>query len=191
MNKFHSLLIISLIGSLGLFSGCATDPEPFDPLPKESQSGQRIIGCRINGEVWKPYREFRWDLKGSNTDRLARYSAKSKTLWVIGLNETSGQLEFSLVNVTGPGKYTLDNSSSNMRLPVANGGCFSAGPAYYLSENEHYTDSTNQGEVVVTKLADGIVAGRFSFKAINKITGKVVNVTDGRFDFYYLPGIGD
>lgn len=191
MNKLHSLLLIPLIGILGLFSGCTTEPEPFDPLPKESQSGQRTIGCRIDDEVWKPYRAFRWDIKGGNNDRLARYSEKSKTLWVGGTNETIGSVDMCLINVTGPGKYVLDSFSPDVVRPVANCGLFSASPEYYISSNTLATDATNQGEVIITKLADNIVAGRFSFKAVNKKTGKIVSITDGRFDFYYSPGVDD
>ena len=187
MNVSHRFLSIPLVWSLLLTIGCAT--KPVDPLPEETQSGQRTLACRIDGQVWQPYKTFTWDIKGGNNDRLARYSEKSKTLWVGGSNETLGRIDFCLTNVTSVGRYILDGYSDDVLRPVANCGIFS--PTYYLSDQTYYTDSTNRGEVVITKLADKIVAGRFSFKALNKKTGKVINVAEGRFDFYYSPGIND
>lgn len=164
--------------------------EAVDPMPKETQSGQDIIACRIDGDLWKPYKNFNWDFKSGGTGRIARYSTKSKTLFVGGVNQKEGRsIDFSLINCAGEGTYALTNQCNDIVRPTVNCGAFS--PSAYISGDTYWTDAQATGEVVITKLTDRIVAGRFFFVATNPKTGKTVKVTDGRFDFFYAKGVDD
>lgn len=185
-------ILVSLIGvNLCVFFiaiGCSSPS--VDPLPQESQSGQNIIGCRIDGEVWLPSFDFSRDFKRGGTGRIARYSTKKKTLYVGGTNEnTGGSINLSLANCSQEGTYSLDDRSTDLMRPVSNSGSFS--PSGYIGEDTYWTTSQYSGQVVITKLTNQIVSGRFSFTAWNQNTGKTVHVTDGRFDFFYSPGVDD
>lgn len=82
--------------------------EVVDPMPPASQTGQGIIACRINGDLWLPAKPFTWDFKSGGAGRIARYSAKSKTLFVGGSNQIDGrQIFFSLINFDKEGTYSL------------------------------------------------------------------------------------
>lgn len=159
-------------------------------MPKETQNGQDIIACRIDGDLWVPYKAFTWDLKSGGTGQIARYSTKSKTLFVGGVNQREGRIiDFSLINCTREGTYDLTNQCSDMVRPTVNCGAFS--PSAYISGDTYWTDAQATGEVVITKLTDRIVAGRFSFVAVNALRVDKVKVTDGRFDFVYAKGVDD
>jgi Family of unknown function (DUF6252) len=163
--------------------------QSIDPLPKETQSGQNTLACRIDGAAWKPYIEFDFSLKG-NIVPIVRYSFKSKTLYVNGLNQKDGRIiAISLINFTGVGTYKLVSNNADMARPVVNSGAFS--PSTYIYDNTFWTDATHKGEVIITRLSDGIVSGRFSYDAFNPKTNKTVGITDGRFDYYYRLGVDD
>ncbi len=179
--------LLTLLVSLLLFT-CQS--EVVDPMPPASQSGQGIIACRIDGDLWLPAKSFTWDFKSGGTGRIARYSAKSKTLFVGGSNQTDGrQISFSLINCDKEGTYSLTDQCPDQVRPSVNCGVFS--PTVYLSGDTYWTNAQATGEVVITKLTEKIVAGRFSFVATGSKTSKRVQVTDGRFDFLYAPGVDD
>jgi hypothetical protein len=136
-----------------------------------------------------PATVFDWSSTGNN-NRIARYSSKRNTLYVGGVNQKDEQqIGFSIVNCTKEGTYTLLGKNSDVIRPTVNSGFFS--PSKYLSTDTYWTDSLHRGEVVITKLTKQIVAGRFSFVSFNAQTGKMMRITDGRFDFYYSPGVDD
>lgn len=172
-----------------LIMSCSSPPDP-EALPQESQSGQNIIACRIDGKVWQPRIDFFKNFKGGGTGSIARYSAKSKTLFFGGQNDDDGRtIGVSLANCSQEGTYFLDSQSIDVLRPTNNSGYFS--PSVYISENTYWTTTQYTGQVVITKLRDRIVSGRFAFTALNQKTGKTIHVTDGRFDFFYAPGIND
>lgn len=157
--------------------------EVYDPLPPATQVGNGTLACRINGEVWNPYNS---DFKSGSTS--ARYLEKSKTLYIGGFNtRTSQGFSFGLSNYTGQtGVYVLDSLCNDLPRVCANFGRFS--PIKYFDFNESsWTSSQYKGKVEITKHTDGgIVSGTFSFEAQNRTTGKVVKITDGRFDMIYI-----
>lgn len=55
-----------------------------------------------------------------------------------------------------------------------------------LGGTEYICDSLHTGKLTLLRLEQNIAAGTFYFDAINPETGKVVKVTDGRFDIQFF-----
>ncbi len=55
---------------------------------------------------------------------------------------------------------------------------------YYARGPNYRTNNTYTGTVIITRCdtVNQIYSGNFYFKAVDENTGKIVNVTDGRFD---------
>ncbi len=157
-------------------------PRHLRPLPPATQVGNGTLACRIDSEVWQSYSA---DFKGSAN--VARYLAKEKTLFVGGFNDDRRQgFGFGLANYTGQvGTYELDSICTDLPRICANVGEYST--SKYLERSvTYYTSSRYKGKVDITKhTADGIVSGTFEFEAQNRVTGKVVKLTEGRFDMFY------
>ncbi|HEX4876356.1 MAG TPA: DUF6252 family protein, partial [Chitinophagaceae bacterium] len=92
------------------------------------------------------------------------------------------EFEFFLMDVTGPGVYRLNSTSSYPTQAVSYG--------YYVKRNltptnEFMTSATHTGTVTITKLdtVNFIVSGTFQFTA-SDISGSdpPITVSEGRFD---------
>lgn len=55
-----------------------------------------------------------------------------------------------------------------------------------LGGNIFNCDSIHTGKLKLLKLEKNLAAGTFEFTAINKESGKVIHVTDGRFDIKFF-----
>lgn len=167
---------------LAVFVTAANCRQNIDPLPPATQVGNGTLACRIDGVVWKPKSN---DFKSSSS--IARYLAKEKTLFVGGGNDETFQgLHFGLANYTGQtGTYQIDSVCSDLPRVCANVGEYT--PSRYYDKSVTYTTSkTYKGKVEITKhTASDIVSGTFEFEAQNPVTGKVVKITEGRFDMFY------
>ncbi len=167
---------------VALFMIAANCKSNIDPLPAATQIGNGTLACRIDGVVWKPHNS---DFKSSSS--IARYLEKEKTLFVGGGNDETFQgLHFGLANYTGQvGTYELDSVCSDLPRVCANIGEYT--PSRYYDKSVTYqTNSQYKGKVEITKhTASGIVSGTFEFEAKNPVTGKVVKITEGRFDMFY------
>ena len=51
-----------------------------------------------------------------------------------------------------------------------------------LGGNMYFTDSLHNGTISLLRCDQNVISGTFEFNAIHKETGKVIYVTDGRFD---------
>jgi hypothetical protein len=163
--------------------GCQEDNAP---LPAPTQDGRGTLACRIDGEVWKPYSN---DFKKSSTG--ARFLKQYRTLYIGGGNdEKENGIVIGLKDFDGnTGTYEL-NSICNS-TPVSDANCGAFVDARYLSMgNSYWTNSTYKGFVKIDKCSGGsnggIVSGTFEFQAQHPQTGKIVKVTDGRFDLTYI-----
>ena len=181
-NPMKRLLYILFLFPL-LFTGCELfdPPEPDEPnsseeeLPPVSFTGEGIFAMRVNGEAWLVDGGFREEIDGSwdpQTGRLA-VSAWKKS-------ENQGP-SIHLDSVFGPGTYPL----VYQRTPTGSIGS----AAKWLSGSTGYyeTDSTHIGTLTLIRADDEypyVLSGTFEFDAVNE-AGEVVQITDGRFDFYY------
>ncbi|MFA7379756.1 MAG: DUF6252 family protein [Bacteroidia bacterium] len=168
------LLLILFTGSISFNMKCETDNDKFNDehktLPPATQIGANTFGCKVNGKVWLPEATpWVWFHYGE-------LDIRAEDFWV-----PKDYVSIIL------GKFTVSDTGS-----YALGGhtpYYSRG--YYSREKKrgyevYETDNTNTGTITITRLDTSmrryIVSGTFSFKAKDKVTGEIVEVTDGRFD---------
>jgi hypothetical protein len=146
-----------------------------DKLTKETQTGANTFSCKIDGVVFKPSESA--GLFGSPP--ITVYNLPNNGFTLLGKyygdrsDPTSKYISLNLEYLKSTGIYNL-NFYPNQGLYVIS---YSGGPAYQ-------TDGTHTGTVTITRCdtVNKIYSGTFSFTAIDKNTGNVVKVTDGRFD---------
>jgi hypothetical protein len=172
----HRLLL-----ALVLFVSLTACEKEASELPPETQTGANTFGARVNGEIWvpqgfgivptAPLLEASWVL-GNMYIRARNFSRSPR--------ET--EFEFYLRDVTGPGTYTLNTTSSYPTL-AGNYGYFVR--RNLTPTNEFMTSAQYNGTVTITRLdtVNFIVSGRFQFAAAD-IFGNdpPMTVSDGRFD---------
>lgn len=171
----RSLLLLAS-ASLLLLSSCSK-LDYRQRLPDETTEGKNTFGCKLDGEVWVAFaretldREIEPEFSSTGFSVLAeKEDADGEDEIYLTIGDTSGLKELTYSHVHG----------------------FSA--SYINYENSTYDDTytfagTNGGDITFTKISPGpaggykaIVSGRFSFTATGVRTGKVITVTDGRFD---------
>jgi hypothetical protein len=159
-----------------------------EKLPKPTQEGKNTFACKINGQSF--IGEDSPGLFSNSKGVFAAYVAGSDYIVVRGSRvekssktgvRTKKEMRLYVKGITGAGVYELNQFQANN------------GPESYaqydiraVSPHTHYlTLAPGAGQVKITKLdtVRGIIAGTFSFKAVNPDNpADVVNVTSGRFD---------
>lgn len=188
------LLLLALLG----LSQCGLpkdSPSPADTLPAATQTGAGTAGCLLDGQPWTarvntfaipmihpvsvmaiPFPTGPRPMSLSFQKNVDDESATN--------NETMITLE--LPDVSHPGLYVFDRSPLPLGLVVVTGT-----PAYALFSDRHqlphqslYTGPTATGRLVVTRIdsAAHVISGTFEFTARSAESGRVVRVTEGRFD---------
>jgi hypothetical protein len=169
----------NIVGLLLLMISCQDNS---NPLPALTQEGKGIIACYVDGQIWKPYTK---DFKSSSS--VARYLAKEKTLYVGGYNEdTDTGISFGISNYTGrTGEYIMDNLCVD--LPRIENNCAELGRNRYgANEINAWTNKTYLGKVTVMAHTDYFVSGTFEFSLQDIKTGKIIKISEGRFDMPYI-----
>ncbi|MBF9142613.1 DUF6252 family protein [Hymenobacter properus] len=186
-------LLFPLAAAL-LAAGCKKD-DPKAMLPPATQEGKNVGGCLIEGEVWQTSPGQGLFASATGTRALVSKRAGQSTYTIkIGLSSDSPSsrlIEFACFGASGVGAYSFtqklpsytsptpepDNAQYHNRKGNGPTGDFSTGPAA-------------PGQMTITRfdLQKHIVAGTFSFVAQDSVSGRKVNLTDGRFDveFVYL-----
>ncbi len=136
------------------------------------RSDENLIGnsfsCLIDGERFIPKNT---DWKGGPA---IEGQIKSDTLILTGRNNENGSNSVGLrvVNFTGKGRYPLDDSEASYGR-------------YYSSEHmtQYFTQSIHTGLLIIERYEpnEGVVAGKFSFQAIDGSGSSIVEVTKGEF----------
>ena len=165
----HTLIVLVIV--ISLFSNCKKDK-----LPKATQSGNNTFGCKIDGALFKP--SERGGLFGSppvtvDNLRLNGFTLQAK-YYGDGADTKRRSVTIYLEYLRGTGTFTL-NGGPNIGVYEFD---YAGGPPRYA------TDAAHTGSVTITRCdtVNRIYSGTFFFTAIDKNTGKVVKVTDGRFD---------
>ena len=167
-KKWRLLLFRAFILSINL---CCNK----DKLTKATQTGANTFSCKIDGVVFKSSESA--GLFGSPPVTVYNYPGDFFTLlgkyYGDRSDPISTYISLSLTHLENTGTYKL-NVYPNQSVYVID---YSGGPVYQ-------TDSTHTGIVNITRCdnLNSIYSGTFSFSAIDKNTGKVIKVTDGRFD---------
>ncbi len=148
---------------------------PVDCLPPATQTGEGIIGCLINGEVFNP-----GGSQLSGPTQQASY------------NFVNGEYSFAL-------SANRRASNENLRIFIRN-KVIKENDIFILKNDQensnvaeyenklisYKTNEINSGEIKFTNFDDinGIVSGTFWFDATNE-KGEVVEIREGRFDMKY------
>jgi len=175
------LWITALLMALITTVGCK-ELDITPGLPEPTQEGKNTFGCMVDGALWLPYVEHTLDSKvegeyapGWFGVRAERELDPLQYIWLQVADSTAGPRVKT---------YTVKDGFY-ARFETYKDGAFDI----------YETDSLGGGHINITKVetktgtAIGgvsrtytIVSGTFSFAATSINTGKVVTITDGRFD---------
>ena len=145
------------------------DKTPLEQLPPATQTGAGTFGCLVNG---LPY-----------VDNSGNFNCFYQLI--------NGQYYFSIsanfnkvIKGIGLGSQEIELSEGNIyQLIETNSGNFSA-DIYIDANNNFETSSISPGNIIIKKLdfLNNIVSANFEFTVTEPNTGKIYNITNGRFD---------
>lgn len=146
-----------------------------DKLTRATQTGANTFSCKIDGKVFKPSESGGLSFGGPP---ITVYNLHYNGFTLLAsFNRTdNGQspkdIVINLHYLRSIGIYDL-NIYPNAIYRYS----YAYGP-------EYHTNNTYIGQINITRCdtINKIYSGTFFFKAVDDSTGKVVNVTDGRFD---------
>jgi hypothetical protein len=178
------LSFIVMIGGVMLSSSsCKKEKVGIDGLPAITQTGAQTFGCLIDGTLFKPkgsgfgapIMESSYKIVNGAPQFTMRATDRSSSTRLFSLVIRSENIELK----------------SGMMIPLGLNANGNASATYYDDKaqgtDEFITNTISKGELEVTKLdlTSQIVSGKFWFNAIND-QGKVVKITDGRFDLNFI-----
>jgi hypothetical protein len=177
------LLLFSAVAGLGsLFLSCDSDDDftncqGIDCLPPATTTGEGTFGCLVNGEPFVDnsgsfncfYQlvdgEYFFSISAENTEAIPR-----------NIRLSTNSLEL------------FENNNYQLIEPF-DGNAHAAVIFYFqdLQANENTTNQEHSGSISITRLDldNNIVSGTFNFNIQDTITGKVYNLTNGRFDSFF------
>jgi hypothetical protein len=172
-------IVFVFIASLVLCQCQLFKKEVKPELPPETQEGKRTMGCKVDGEIWLPEYSKRGLFAPGPYDVTYDGSYYGVSLNADKKEETA--ISISVYKVSGTGTYELPKFISKSPSGYTN----ITQALYTDNTGDFYTDSLHTGMVTITKLdlQKAIISGTFYFDAYNKKTGKVVKITEGRFDY--------
>lgn len=177
MKRMYTLycLIVFFLGFL--LCACKKD----DPLPQSTQTGQNTLGCLIDGKPYipdggPPFSGIKPTIGGF---LLIRYKPLGLGIYVNAYAKSKQRINLYLSD------YSLGKHSLNSNTVTKPAAIYPKDYGSYQDneDNEYVTSSQYTGWINLTKAdtTTGVVAGTFEFQAATK-EGKVVNITQGRFD---------
>ncbi|MBC8112060.1 MAG: hypothetical protein H7Y04_13455 [Verrucomicrobia bacterium] len=172
--------VLFLLLASVLLSQCKlVNKEEKPELPPETQEGKRTMGCKVDGEIWLPEYSSRPVFSGSEYSVTYDGSFYGMNLFADRKRETT--VQFNVFQVSKSGTYDLYKFISQDPSGYRN----ITQARYQDNTGDFLTDSLHTGKVTITKLdlQKAIISGTFYFDAYNKETGKVVKITEGRFDY--------
>ena len=172
----HLLLTITL--AVLLFSCCKKKDES-PQLPAITQEGKNTFGCKVDGSIitangkpinWNDDEYINFHLGGGAIDTVTIISAQNQNpKWYMSLHYTS-----TPINQTG--KFVINNVTDNygMYLDLHSNDA-------PLGGNSYHTNRKDIGIVNIMRNDTKVIAGTFEMTVAND-SGKIVHITDGRFD---------
>ena len=151
----------------------------IDKLPPATQTGAQTFGCLIDGKAFVPPKF------GSNSpNAFYQFVGGSYTL---GINAaTGGGTELKSINIGCLDMPLITLDAYNLKEFIS-GNYFGE---YRVAAGFNFDGSSfsrQPGNLIITKFdpVNFIISGTFSFKAKELNTGKIVEITEGRFDMQY------
>jgi hypothetical protein len=153
-----------------------------DKLPSATATGANTFGCLVDGKAWTA--TGRGGFSGVNPTSGGFFGDVDNTTSIyVRAYAENDEMTIYLKNTTAVGTYYLNRNTSISPyavLPEASYGFYKI-----LYDSEYTTDSIHTGTVNITlsDLNAGIVSGTFEMLVYQKNTGKIINITNGRFDY--------
>lgn len=133
-----------------------------DILPLETQNGANTFGALVNDKVFLP--------KGNSTQVL-HASIEKGVLSIVAKNQSTNEdMAIALTNFEGVEHYYIAVDSEEIN---------------YSLSNEKYIAINGKISIKKFDTANKIISGSFFFKGKEIKTGKIVAISDGRFDVRY------
>ncbi|WP_345227127.1 hypothetical protein [Hymenobacter koreensis] len=151
-------------------------------------TGSNTFSCKVDGQMFAPKESG--GVFSSTKPLHAGYDRRRKLL-LVEAERSSQQVSFYLSNLVLAGKYSLGFTSlpyPASTSPISYGIYVQPvpGPDPYNQPPpiRYYTDSVYAGTVQIVRFDTlaRIAGGTFEFVARESATGKLVRITDGRFD---------
>lgn len=176
-----NISILFFLSSIFFLISCSNDDDSgcvgIDCLPLATTTGEGTFGCLVNGE---PYVDNSGDFNAfyQLVDGEYFFSISAENTEVIPRNIRLSTNSLELV----------ENNNYQLIEPI-DGNAYAAVIFYFedLQANENTTNQEYSGSLSVTKLDldNNIISGTFNFNIRDTITGKVYNLTNGRFDSFF------
>ena len=169
-NTLSQLLFLALAFFIISASSCEKEKEP-DLVPITT-TGENTMGFYLDGVTYNKKGVFNF----GNPDgvRWGKY-ADGKIEFSGGGGDPYGSIMISFYEIQGIKKYTLSKLTSTTGL----GEFIDDAP---LGGNEYYTNENVTGTMEILRLDDHIIAGTFDIQLQDPNSGKIIHLTDGRFD---------
>ena len=172
-------LVLIAISFIVINNGCRKQQE--NKLPDATQYGVNTFGCLIGGEAWIPTGHAAGSGINATSGGFFGTPDGKRNIFIkaYSLHE---YMDIYLKNIYQVGTYYLNKTTDvhpNIVYPENYG-------AYFVDGQEHYvTDPTHSGTVIISyaDTVKGIVSGTFEMQLSQQSTGKVINITKGRFDY--------
>jgi hypothetical protein len=136
----------------------------------------------VNGKAWTA--TGRGGFSGVNPTSGGFFEGVSNILSIyIRAYAENDEITIYLKDTSAVGTYYLNRNTSI--FPYAVEPEASYGMYKLLYDSEYTTDSIHAGKVAITHsdLSAGIVSGTFEMQVYQINTGKIINITNGRFDY--------
>jgi hypothetical protein len=174
-NLFRICLLIVFSMMLVSCDSCY-DPNPEPQLPAITMEGKNTFGCKINGEVWLPYKQF-GDV--STGPILFYYYNTKKELYVGAQNTNYNEFIKLYASCPDTGKFNLTYKPGNDEV------FFSKKSGQYHDYKLIDPSSVNTISILKLDTVNYIIAGTFEFTAYDPLHNDTIYIREGRFDIKY------
>ena len=193
MKKTSLLLSLISLYILTSSSNCRKSNSPTNQLPPETHAGLNTMGCTVNGEIFIPQTK---STPGSAPGpfSVAGYNIPGPGISFHWTNYNDSSLSWidihvDSVDLQAGTTYTLGAPADTTNVITPNTTAKAQWALYYsVSGNvipsfAYRTNSQVTGQIILDYYdsLNGLVAGRFTFDAVNN-SGDTVHVREGRFD---------
>lgn len=166
-----------------LVAGLAACSKKVEELPPATTTGANTFGASVKGALWTPRGKgiiptapiLEANFAGNNS-----YIINARNF---GSTPNESEIELFLYNVTAPGTYALNTSTSSGVNAIASYGLYIERKVSPIGN--WITDPQHTGSITVTRLdpVAKIISGTFYFTGKDIMgTAGPVTVTEGRFD---------
>jgi hypothetical protein len=182
MKSIYSFKLAVII-CFSFVSICCQKQKEQEILPPATSEGKHTFGCKIDGVTWIPNGVH--EIYGTSMSALSAFVGVHPLthkfyIHISAIKDHDDGVESlsMMVNADSAGTYLFNGSLQNGYSYPAYASFSKAG--YFSS----VTDSVYTGKLVLTKVDERsrIISGTFEFRSIDKNSGRVFTITEGRFD---------